>query len=63
MHACLLRAGLPRPAGNAAKSGQFIDQFSWDESVPTNIKGLNEIILQMEVLSLKVGCLSSGVGQ
>ena len=43
MHAtvCLLRAGQPRWAGNAAKSGQFIGQFSWDEYVPTDVKGLN----------------------
>ena len=31
MHAavCLLRAGQPRSAGDAAKLGQFIGQFSW----------------------------------
>ena len=36
MHAtvCLLRAGQPRRAGDAAKSGQFKGQFSWDENVP-----------------------------
>ena len=46
MHAtvCLLRAGQPRRAGDAAKSGQFEGQFSWDEFVPTDIKGLLSMI-------------------
>ena len=36
MHAtvCLLRAGQPRSAGDAAKSGQFIGQFSWVTDSP-----------------------------
>ena len=42
MHAtvCLLRAGQPRRPGDAAKSGHFEGQFSWDE----NVKGLLGII-------------------
>ena len=42
MHAavCLLHAGQPRRAGDVAKSGQFIDQFSWDRYVPMVVKGL-----------------------
>ena len=42
MHArvCLLRAGQPRRAGDAVKSGQFIGQFSWDKYDPTVVKGL-----------------------
>ena len=37
---CLLRAGQPRRAGDAAKSGQFVGQFSWDKYDPTVVKGL-----------------------
>ena len=37
---CLLHAGQPRRAGNAAKSGQFIGQFSWVTSGPIGVKGL-----------------------
>ena len=42
MHAavCLLRAGQPRSAGDAAKLGQFIGQFSWVASDPIGVKGL-----------------------
>ena len=43
MHAavCLLRAGQPRSAGDAAKSGQFIGQFSWVTGNPIVLKGLH----------------------
>ena len=42
MHAtvCLLRAGQPKSAGVAAKSVQFIGQFSWVTSDPIGQKGL-----------------------
>ena len=42
MHAavCLLRAGQPRSAGDAAKLGQFIGQFSWVTGDPIGVKGL-----------------------
>ena len=42
MHAtvCLLRAGQPRRAGDAAKSGQFIGQFSWVTGDPMGVKEL-----------------------
>ena len=42
MHAavCLLRAGQPRSAGDAAKLGQFIGQFSWVTGDPIVLKGL-----------------------
>ena len=42
MHAavCLLRAGQPRSAGDAAKLGQFIGQFSWVAGDPIGVKGL-----------------------
>ena len=42
MHAavCLLRAGQPRSAGDAAKSGQFVGQFSWVTGDPIGLKGL-----------------------
>ena len=42
MHAavCLLRAGQPRSAGDAAKLGQFIGQFSWVTGDPIGLKGL-----------------------
>ena len=33
MPVCLLRAGQPRRMGDAAKSGQFRGQFSWDKYV------------------------------
>ena len=43
MHAavCLLRAGQPRSAGDAAKLGQFIGQFSWVTGDPIGVKGLS----------------------
>ena len=43
MHAavCLLRAGQPRSAGDAAKLGQFIGKFSWVTGDPMGLKGLN----------------------
>ena len=42
MHAtvCLLRAGQPRRAGAAAKSGEFVGQFSWVTGDPIVLKGL-----------------------
>ena len=42
MHAavCVLRAGQPRSAGDAAKLGQFIGQFSWVTGDPIVVKGL-----------------------
>ena len=42
MHAtvCLLRAGQPRRACAAAKSGQFVGQFSWVTGDPIGVKGL-----------------------
>ena len=41
MHAavCLLRTGQPRSAGDAAKLGQFIGQFSWVTVDPIGLKG------------------------
>ena len=44
MHAtvCLLRAGQPKSAGDTAKSGQFIGQFSWVTGDPIGLKGLIE---------------------
>ena len=44
MHAavCLLRAGQPRSAGDAAKLGQFIGKFSWVTGDPIGLKGLIE---------------------
>ena len=43
MHAavCLLRAGQPRSAGDAAKLGQFVGKFSWVTGDPIGVKGLN----------------------
>ena len=42
MHAavCLLRAGQPRSASDAAKLGQFIGQFSWVTGDPIGVKRL-----------------------
>ena len=42
MHAavCLLLAGQPRSAGEAAELGQFIGQFSWVTGDPIVLKGL-----------------------
>ena len=42
MHAavCLLRVGQPRSAGDAAKLGQFIGQFSWVTGDLVGVKGL-----------------------
>ena len=41
MHAaaCLLRAGQVERAVNAADSGQFVGQFSWDTGVPYPLEG------------------------
>ena len=39
---CLLHAGRPTRAGNAAKSGQFIGQLSWVTGDPISLKGLND---------------------
>ena len=48
MHAtvCLLRAGQPRRAGAAAKSGQFLGQFAWVTGEPSGLKGLLPSTLQ-----------------
>ena len=53
MHAavCLLRAGQPRSAGQAAKSGQFIGQFSWVTGDPIVLKGLSMTVFIISVLS------------
>ena len=42
MHAavCLLRAGQQRSAGDAAKLGQFVGEFSWVTSDPIGVEGL-----------------------
>ena len=37
---CLLHAGQPKRAGDAAKSGEFIGEFSWVEYDPIIVKGL-----------------------
>ena len=44
MHAavCLLRAGQLRSAGDVAKLGQFVGQFSWVTGDPIGLKGLNK---------------------
>ena len=54
MHAavCLLRAGQPRSAGDAAKLGQFIGQFSWVTGDPIVLKGLNNYGLFWSSLKL-----------
>ena len=51
MHAavCLLRAGQPRSAGDAAKLGQFIGQFSWVTGDPIVLKGLSNEFGQFHV--------------
>ena len=59
MHAavCLLRAGQPRSAGDAAKLGQFIGQFSWVTGNPIGVKGLNikttDCVVHMTITKLK----------
>ena len=42
MHAavCLLRAGQPKRAGNAAESGEFLGEFFWVEFDPMGVRGL-----------------------
>ena len=40
MPVCLLLAGQPKSAGDAAKSGQLIGQFSWVTGDPIGLKGL-----------------------
>ena len=40
MRACYSVCCQPRRAGDAAKSGQFIGQFSWDRFVQTVVRGL-----------------------
>ena len=46
MHAmvCLSRASQPKSAGNAAKSSQFIGQFSWFTGDPIGLKGLRTVL-------------------
>ena len=41
---CLLRAGQPRRAGAAAKSGRLVGQFSWGTGDPIVVKGLYRVI-------------------
>ena len=38
---CLLRAGQPKSAGDAAKSGQFVGQLSWVTGDPIGLKELS----------------------
>ena len=42
MHAAvfLLRAGQPKRAGDAAKSGEFLGEFSWVEFDSVGVRGL-----------------------
>ena len=48
---CLLRAGQPKCAGDAAKSWEFLGEFSWVEYDPKGIKGLyaDEILVQTDL--------------
>ena len=59
MHAtvCLLRAGQPRRAGAAAKSGQFVGQFSWVTGDPIVFKGLKiRISFTVNVVTINNDC-------
>ena len=53
---CLLRAGWPTRAGDAAKSGQFIGQLSWVTGDSIGLKGLREspIYRQRRIFNLNV---------
>ena len=46
---CLLRAGQPDSAGDAAKSVRFMGQFSWVTGDPIGLKGLTKESLLMLV--------------
>ena len=48
---CLLRAGQPRRAGAAAKSGQFVGQFSWVTGDPIVVKGLKDLATGINIVS------------
>ena len=39
---CLLHAGKPKHAGDAAKSGEFLGEFSWVEFDPMGVRGLKK---------------------
>ena len=56
MHAtvCLLHAGQPKSAGDAAKSGQFIGQFSWVTGDPIGLKGLINTITRICICYCRV---------
>ena len=46
MHAavCLLHAGQLNRAGDVAKSGEFLGEFSWVELFPMDVRGLFNMI-------------------
>ena len=54
MHAavCLLRADQPRSAGDAAKLGQFVGEFSWVTGDPIGVKGLKRDLIKINFLNL-----------
>ena len=49
---CLLRAGQPRSAGDAAKLGQFVGQFSWVTGDPIVLKGISNVNSHLYFTSL-----------
>ena len=59
MHAavCLLRAGQPKSASDAAKLGQFIGQFTWVTGDPIGLKGFYNIELIL-ILSCSLSSVS-----
>ena len=55
MHAavCLLHAGQLNRAGDVAKSGEFLGEFSWEELFPMDVRGLFNTIDEAVVYSTR----------
>ena len=63
MHAavCLLRAGQPRSASDAAKLGQFVGKFSWVTGDSIGLKGLKTDFLIINRFLYRVQIFSDGL--
>ena len=57
---CLLRACQPRSAGDAAKLGQFIGQFSWVIGNPIGLKGLISVDKDIVYIVSLLVCTEGG---
>ena len=53
MHAAVLRAGQSKWDGDAAKSGEFLGEFSWVEFDPMGVRGLKTYWALLRLLTNK----------